>query len=153
MSIDFYVVAPIDAWPNAEQIRKCVATQGYPIAIERFPMLEASRTVSDGALVQLDDGPQAYLEGELFTAILQPKDTSELNERMQLSDLKITEKDAVMSMRTRSIAEVRAASYVVSAIIVCFDGFGFDPQSNTSGKEDFAELLLIGTKQLEGMTD
>jgi hypothetical protein len=55
-----------------------------------------------------------------------------------------------MSIRVQSPNEVRAASYVISALIVCFDGFGFEPQGNTSGRADFARSLLAGAEALKG---
>lgn len=154
MSVDFYAVVPADAWPSVGQVQQCVAAQGYPIVIERFPAFDTHGTNSDGALVRLKDGSATYLEGELFLAIRNPQDVTELNDRLRsTSDLRIGKNDAVMSIRTRSPSEMRAASYVIASVILCFDGFGFEPQGNSSGRADFAKSMLAGAKQLEDVAD
>ena len=56
-----------------------------------------------------------------------------------------------MVVRVRSPVEIRAASYVISALIVCFDGFGFEPQGNTHGRAEFVESLISGAESLKGL--
>ncbi len=154
MSVDLYVSMPVESWPSNEQVQQCVVEQGYPLIIERFPALDHATTVTDGAMVRLGSGGQAYLEGSLFPAHLWPSDVSDLNARLSsFSDFSIDDGDAVMSIHTRSIKEMRAASYVVASLIVCFDGIGLDPQGNTGGKSEFAEMLIMGANQLEGMDE
>lgn len=99
------------------------------------------------------DGKEAYLEGELAPASAMPTDVKNINERLSASNPTETIKadDVIMSVRVRSPTEMRAASYVISALIVCFDGFGFEPQGNTHGRADFARSLILGADALKGL--
>jgi hypothetical protein len=151
MGVDFYVVLPAAHWPTVAAVQKCVGDHAYPVQIKRFPALNERHLVTDGALVAID-GKDAYLEGEVATAAMMPDEVKGMNDllRASASHENIKEGDAIMSIRVQSPNEVRAASYVISALIVCFDGFGFEPQGNTSGRADFARSLLAGAEALKG---
>lgn len=154
MSADFYFVMPVAHWPTVAAVQKCVADRAYPIQIKRFPALNGGHIVADGALVTID-GKYAYLEGEAAAASMIPDEIKSINDRLgaSASHENIKEGDAIMSIRVRSPTEVRAASYVISALIVCFDGFGFEPQGNTSGRADFARSLIVGAEALKGANE
>lgn len=64
---------------------------------------------------------------------------------------RITGKDAFLSIRISTPNEMRATAYVISALVVCFDGFAFEPQGNTYGRKDFAETLIRGSEALKGL--
>lgn len=152
MSIDFYLAMPAANWPTAAAVQQCMATHAYPVQLKRFPSLNSGHIVTDGALAVID-GKDTYLEGELAVASAVPTDVDALNDRLRASASpeKIRPTDVLMSFRARSPNEVRAASYVISALIVCFDGFGFEPQGNTSGRADFARSLISGAEILKGL--
>jgi hypothetical protein len=152
MSVDFYVAVPVGSWPTAAAVQRCMADHVYPVHLNRFPALNGEHVVTDGILASID-GKDAYLEGELAVASVMPADVKLINDRLSASGSQeqIKPSDAMMSVHVRSPAEVRAASYVISALIVCFDGFGFEPQGNTSGRADFARTLLVGAEALKGL--
>jgi len=152
MSIDFYLAMPAANWPAADAVQQCMAAHAYPVQIKRFPSLNSGHIVTDGALAMID-GKDTYLEGELAVASAMPADVNGLNDRLSASASpeKIKPEDVLMSIRVRTSNEVRAASYVISALIVCFDGFGFEPQGNTSGRADFARSLISGAEALKGL--
>ena len=83
---------------------------------------------------------------------MMPDEVKSMNDRLRASAARenIKGDDAIMSIRVRSPTEVRAASYVISALIVGFDGFGFEPQGNTSGRANFARSLLVNAEALKG---
>ena len=148
MSVDFYVALPAGDWPTAAQVQQCIAEQRFPIAVQRWPSPDPARVQTDGALLVLDGTP-AYLEGEIFSSIVAPQSIAELNERLATSGSpQIGTGEAVMSIRVRSPSEMRAASYLIASLVICFDGFGFEPQGNTSGRADFANALLAGAEAL-----
>lgn len=151
MSIDFYLAMPAANWPTTEAVQQCVAAQAYPVQIKRFPSLNSRHIVTDGVLAMID-GKEAYLEGDLAVASAIPTDVNGLNDTLSASASpeRIKRDDVLMSIRVRTPNEMRAASYVVSALIVCFDGFGFEPQGNTSGRADFARSLIAGAETLKG---
>ncbi|MBB3349574.1 hypothetical protein [Sphingomonas sp. BK069] len=151
MSVDFYVTLPVASWPTAAAVQKCMSDHAYPAQLKRFPALNGDHVVTDGALASVD-GKDAYLEGELAAATAMPTDVKFINDRLaaSASHERIKSDSALMSVRVRSLAEMRAASYVVSALIVCFDGFGFESQGNTSGRAAFARSLLLGAEALKG---
>ena len=46
---------------------------------------------------------------------------------------------------------MRAASYVIASLIVCFHGYGVDPQGNGRGRDDFAKTLVDAASALKGL--
>ena len=149
MSVDLYVALPADNWPTAAQFRQCIAARGYPIEVQGFPSPDRSEVRTEGAQVLLD-GTLAHLEGEVFSVAVAPDDIATINERLAAkSSPQIAASEAVISFRTRSPAEMRAASYLVASLVICFDGFGFEPQGNTSGRGDFATALVTGAEALK----
>ncbi len=152
MSTDFYVAVPAGHWPTAATVQQCMADHAYPVQVKRFPAFKEAKVVTDGALAMID-GKEAYLEGELAPASAIPTDVKSMNDRLSASSPLETIKadDVIMSVRVRSPMEMRAASYVISALIVCFDGFGFEPQGNTHGRADFARSLILGADALKGL--
>ena len=149
MSVDFYVAVPAAEWPSPASAQQCIGQNGYPITIERFPSLKPNEVVTDGALVTID-GQKSYLEGELSPASKAPDDVREINQRLTnaKADFRVTNEYALMSVRARSADEVRAAAYVISGLIICFHGYGFEPQGNGHGRADFAKGLLATEQQL-----
>ena len=152
MSVDLYVAVPATQWPAPAAVEQCLAEKGYPVKLKRFPALDRHKIVTDGALVTVDSEAEAYLEGELYPHLARD-DVKMINDRLAASSdhFQITDDYAVMSVRVRSPAEMRAASYVVSTLIVCFGGYGFEPQGNAHGRDDFAKSLLSSVAALKGM--
>ncbi len=150
MSVDFYVAVPADQWPTAVAVEQCASREGYPIKVRRFPALDAKEVVTDGASVALE-GRDAYLEGALSPASLSGEDVRAINDRLGASAgaFRITDRHALMSFRVRSPGEMRAASYVIGALVVCFGGYGFEPQGDTHGRADFAKSLIEGAALLK----
>jgi hypothetical protein len=153
LSIDFYVAIPAAQWPTAAAVQQCMVERAYPVQLKRFPAYDPTRSVSDGALVVLDGMTEAYLEGEISSPRLSASEVGMINERIAASsgDFRVRDDDALMSIRARSPAEARAASYVVASLIVCFHGYGFEPQGNTHGRDDFAGSLIAGADALKGL--
>jgi hypothetical protein len=149
MSVDLYVSVSAANWPTSAAVQQCMASHSYPVTLKRFPALVHGQVVTEGALATAD-GHDAYLEGDLAVASVISADVKGFNDRLEASgslDL-IRPNDAIMSIRTRSPAELRAASYVISALIICFDGFGFETQGNANGRADFAQSLVSGAEAL-----
>ncbi|WP_294323229.1 hypothetical protein [uncultured Sphingomonas sp.] len=152
MSVDFYVAMPAANWPTAAVVQQCMTDRGFPVAIKRFPALDSAGVVHDGMLVAID-GNDAYLQGELAPASLMPEDVKIVNDSLSKvsASERITGKDAFLSIRISTPNEMRATAYVISALVVCFDGFAFEPQGNTFGRKDFAETLIRGSEALKGL--
>ncbi|MGF7151493.1 hypothetical protein FHS96_005159 [Sphingomonas zeicaulis] len=152
MSVDFYVAMPAANWPTAAAVQQCIASHAYPVRITRFPAVDAGGPVTDGVLAVIE-GKDVYLEGQIAPASTMPADTKEWNAQLSssASPEQIKPNNVVMSVHVSSPVEIRAASYVISALILCFDGFGFEPQGNTSGRAEFARSLIAGADALRGM--
>ncbi len=153
MSVDFYVAVPAANWPTAELVQRCMTERAYPVQVKHFPSFSPNQVVTDGILVTADGGTEAYLEGELFSAVSGRADVDSINTRLATTSdrFRISSGDAVMSIRVRSPAEMRAASYVIAGLIVCFHGYGFEPQGNGHGRDDFAKTLIDGASALKGL--
>ena len=153
MSVDFYVAVPAANWPAAELVQRCMTERAYPVQVKRFPAFSPKQVVTDGALVTVDGGTEAYLEGELFSAASGREDVDTINKLLAATSdpFRVLPGDALMSIRVRSPAEMRAASYVIAGLIVCFHGYGFEPQGNGHGRDDFAKTLIEGAGVLKGL--
>jgi hypothetical protein len=127
--------------------------RAYPVQIKRFPSFSPKQVVTDGALVNVDGATEAYLEGRVFSSISGSDDVEMINKQLAATSgsFRISPNDAVISIHLRSPAEMRAASYVISGLIVCFQGYGFEPQGNAHGREDFAKTLIDGASALKGL--
>ena len=149
MSVDFYVAAPATDWPSASAAQKCMSDQGYPIVIDRFPAFKTGQIYADGALVRLGDD-RAYLEGALSPSDAAPAEVALINERLAVvgESFRISSQHALMTVHARSATDVRAASYVISGLIICFGDYGFEPQGNGHGRLDFAKGLLAMEQNL-----
>lgn len=152
MSVDFYVALPAATWPTAVAIDRCLSDNSYPVKIRRFPVLDGNRIVTEGILAAID-GKDAYLQGQVAIASAISEDVNSINGRLiaSRSPEKIKSDDVVASFNVASPTEMRATSYVVSALIVCFKGFGYEPQGDTSGRADFAQSLISGSEVLKGL--
>ena len=152
MSVDFYVAVPAVRWPDIVAVRRCVAGHAYPVQIKRFPVLDRQGVTTDGVLASID-GKEAYLEGAVGPAAALSDDVRTINDRLAASHAadRIGSHHVLMTMHLRTPADIRAAGYVISALIVCFDGFGFEPQGDTSGHADFARSLVAGSEALRGL--
>lgn len=150
MSVDFYVALPAGEWPSAAAVEHCAARENYPIKITRFPTFDAKKVVTDGVTIAVD-GRETYLEGALSPAILSRKEVRAINQRIAASaaPFRIKEGHALTSFRVRSPGEMHAASYVIASLVVCFGGYGFEPQGNTHGRGDFAKSLIEGAALLK----
>ncbi|MBX9859775.1 MAG: hypothetical protein K2Y20_09330 [Sphingomonas sp.] len=153
MSVDFYVAVPAANWPTAEAVQRCMTERAYPVDVKRFPSFDARQAVTDGALVTVDGNTEAYLEGALFSSVSGREDVELVNQRLAnaSAQFRVSPTDAVISMHVRSPAEMRAASYVIAGLIVCFHGYGFEPQGNGHGRDDFAKTLIDGASALKGL--
>lgn len=143
MSVDFYVAVPADEWPTALAVQKCASREGYPIKVKRFPAFDAKKIVTDGATLSVD-GQDVYLEGELSPVSLSREEARAINERVGASggSFRISDRHALVSFRVRSLSEMRAASYVIAGLVICFGGYGFESQGNAHGRVDFAKSLI-----------
>jgi hypothetical protein len=152
MSVDIYVAVPAAEWPTAAAVGECASRHGFPITVDRFPHFDAGKVVTDGASVTID-GSEAYLEGDLSPATLSAEQVQAINDQIASSKdpFRIGDRDALMSIHVVSPAEMRAASYVVASLLVCFHGYGFEPQGNDHGRADFANRLIEGASLLKGM--
>ena len=148
-----YVAVPAAEWPSAAAVQQCLDAQRYPLKLSRFPRFDPKQVVTDGAFGTVDGKTDAYLEGRVSPALLAKDEVDDINGRIAAagSAFRISTGAALMSIRTRSPAEMRAASYLVSSLIVCFHGYGFEPQGNEHGGGDFAKSLISSVDALKGL--
>jgi hypothetical protein len=153
VSVDFYVALPAGEWPTTAAVERCLHAQQYPIQIKRFPKYDPSAITTDGILITIDEAADAYLEGEVFSESSAAEDVAGINDAIASTGgpFRISDADVIISMRTRSPGEMRAASYLISSFIICFNGYGFEPQGNTHGRAEFVQTLVAGAEALKGL--
>ena len=150
MSVDFYVAVPAAEWPTAAAVEQCAAREGYPIKVTRFPAIDAGKVVTDGVMLTVD-GKETFLQGELAPARLSGEEVHAINQRIAAAagDFRITERHALAAFHVGAFGGMRAASYVIASLVVCFHGYGFEPQGDSHGGADFARSLIEGAALIE----
>lgn len=151
MSVDFYAVT--SAWPTMAAMQQCLAEREYPVQLKRFPLAVSDDVVDDGILAAIEN-EDAYLQGSLYPpakglvgkpASDRASDVAMINGALHDAGAKFSvgPQHYVVSMHIGgNAAEFAATSYVLSGLINCFGGFGWEPQGNGFGKADFAESLV-----------
>ena len=93
--------------------------------------------------VKLPEGVKVYSAGDF-----KPADINADLASIGADDVHFKDGDYVLSLSFRSDArEWRAGSMLMGAMIKCFDGYGFEMQAGSHGREAFADELIKAAKK------
>ena len=156
MSFDYYVAVGQDKWPTAAAVQRALKNLGYPLALVSSP--DQSFSMPDGtfSLPVVFEGRPVELEAEIERA-------TEIDDSESLfgyiaayaaSNFKIRDGDYFLTLTFRSDADrIRAGLYLAAALILTFDGYGFETQFESHGSADFANQLVAEASDASAFED
>jgi hypothetical protein len=127
-------------------------TLGLPVTFNQEPIeLEASFVTlspTDSFGYQLDRQPDIGTnDASLYhlhpNEALKPLDINKTLLRIGASGVNFSHGDRVLSLSFRSnFKEYQAGAYIMAALIICFDGYGFELQGGQHGASEYADMLV-----------
>ena len=145
MSFDYFVAVHEKDWPTAEKVQHSLESLGYPLRLaDALPLPFAVANFRDGLAVEFEGKPVALeADVEQATDADDPESLFGYIAECAAQNFKISNGDYFLTLTFRSDADqIRAGLYLAAAMILSFNGYGFENQAETHGGEDFAEQLL-----------
>jgi hypothetical protein len=145
MSFDYFVAVHRDKWPTARAVQTALEDLGYPLSLvlaSDEPLCVVRGTL--GLPVILDGRPvELETEIEEATDVDDPESLWGFIAKCAAPQFAISNGDYFLTLTFRSDAdEIRAGLYLAAAMILSFNGYGFENQFETHGRADFANRLV-----------
>lgn len=145
MSFDYFVAVRREKWPTAQQVQVALEQLSYPVSLahvedEPFSVAEGGFT-----LPVVFEGRPVLLEANIEEA----SDVEDVESlwgyiaKCSASNFLISNCDYFLTLTFRSDADqIRAGLYLAAAMILSFDGYGFENQFESHGGSEFARGLV-----------
>ncbi|HWA22121.1 MAG TPA: hypothetical protein VG735_06980 [Caulobacterales bacterium] len=141
MSFDYYVAVRRDKWPTAQEVQDALERLSYPVSLESpsaepFSVSVNLSVVFEGRPVALEANVEKATEiddGDTLWGYIA---------QCSASNFLISNGDYFLTLTFRSDADqIRAGLYLAAAMILSFDGYGFENQFESHGGTEFAQQL------------
>jgi hypothetical protein len=145
LSFDYFVAVHNHNWPTAAAMQAALVRLEYPLALGEAPQEPLSVAEWTFSLPVVFEGRPVVLEADIRQATDVGDAESLFGYLAQCAapDFTILDGDYFLTLTFRSDADqVRAGLYLAAAMILAFDGYGFENQFETHGGADFAQVLL-----------
>lgn len=145
MSFDYFVAVHKDKWPTAAEVQAGLDALDMPLELEQAYDQPFSVVGGAFSLPVIFEGRPVVLEADIEQAIDADNSESLFGYIAQCAapDFTISNGDYFLTLTFRSDADqIRAGLYLAAAIILKFDGYGFENQFETHGGPSFATQLL-----------
>lgn len=156
MSFDYFVAVHRSNWPTAKAVQAALSSLGYPLSLLSAPDEAFSIQKDTFSLPVIFEGKQITLEADIDRA-------SETTDAESLwgyiatcvaEDFTISDGDYVLTLTFRSDSDrIRAGLYLMAAVIIAFDGHGFENQFETHGGAEFAHQLVAEASDAAAFED
>jgi hypothetical protein len=155
VSFDYFVAVHNDKWPTAKAVQTALEGLGYPVSLASAPDDAFSVARASGLCVVFEGRPvvlSAYTEQA--TDADDPESLWGYIAECAAPTFTISNGDYFLTLRFRSDAdEIRAGLYLAAAMILAFDGYGFENQFETHGRGDFAARLVAEASDASAFED
>lgn len=154
MSFDYYVAIHKDQWPTSAAVQQALSSLGVPVMLAQSS--DAPLAASDATLQVILEGRSVDLEAEIeqATDVDDPDSLYGALAQKAAPTFKISNGDWFLTLTFRSDADqIRAGLFIAAAMILSFDGYGFENQFETNGAEPFAAQLLREATAPEWLQD
>ena len=144
MSFDYFVAVHEPDWPTAEKVQGALEALGYPLRLADSPSEPFGVKFRNGLAVHFEGKP-VLLEADVEQAVDADDPESLFGYIAECAggNFKISNGDYFLTLTFRSDADqIRAGLYLAAAMILSFNGYGFENQAETHGGNDFAAQLL-----------
>ncbi len=145
MSFDYFVAVRKDKWPSAKAVQASLERLGFPVTLA--VKADQAFSVQEGSfsLPVFFEGRSVVLEASIEQATDVDDAESLFGYIAQCAapNFAISNGDYFLTLTFRSDAEqIRAGLYLAAALILSFDGYGFENQAETHGGATFADQLV-----------
>jgi hypothetical protein len=143
MSFDYFVAIHEGDWPASNAVQGALDRLGYPLQL-----VAASGALFDlrnGTLPVMFEGRSVEIEAEVEQAVDADNPESLFGYIAQAASatFSIRNGDYFLTLTFRSDAdEIRAGLYLAAAMILSFNGYGFENQYESHGQSAFAEQMV-----------
>lgn len=157
MSFDYFVAVHNDKWPTAKAVQIAIEGLGYPVSLASAPD-EAFSIAKGGAfnIPVIFEGHAVILEADIeqATDANDPESLWGHIAKCAAPNFAISNGDYFLTLRFRSDADqIRAGLYLAAAMILAFDGYGFENQFETHGRGEFADQLVAEASDANAFED
>ena len=145
MSFDYFVAVHNDKWPTAKAVQTALECLGYPVSLASALDEAFSIPKRTFRLPVIFEGHPVVLEADIAQATdaEDPESLWGYIAKCAAPNFAISNGDYFLTLTFRSDADqVRAGLYLAAAMILAFDGYGFENQFDTHGSSEFARQLL-----------
>jgi hypothetical protein len=145
VSFDYFVAVHNDRWPTAKAVQTALERLGYPVSLASAPDEVFSIPRGTFRLPVIFEGHPVVLEADIAQATdaNDPESQRGYIARCAAPNFAISNGDYFLTLTFRSEADqVRAGLYLAAAMILAFDGYGFENQFDSHGGSEFAHQLI-----------
>ena len=156
MSFDYFVAVHNDKWPTAKAVQTALEGLGYPVSLASAPDEAFSIVKGTFSLPVIFEGHPVTLEAEIqqATDANDPESLWGYIAKCAAPNFAISNGDYFLTLTFRSDADqVRAGLYLAAAMILAFDGYGFENQFETHGSTEFADQLVAEASDVSAFED
>ena len=156
MSFDYFVAVHNDKWPTAKAVQTALERLGYPVSLASAPDGPFSIPKRTFKLPVIFEGHPLVLEADIAQATdaNDPESLWGYIAKCAARNFTISNGDYFLTLTFRSDPDqVRAGLYLAAAMILAFDGYGFENQSDTHGGSEFARQLLAEASDSSAFED
>jgi len=156
MSFDYTVVVHKDKWPTAKAVQTALEDLGYPVSLASAPDEAFSIAKDAFSILVIFEGHPVVLEADIeqATDANDPESRCGYIAKCAAPNFAISNGDYFLTLTFRSDADqVRAGLYLAAAMILTFDGYGFENQFETHGRGEFAAQLAAEASDASAFED
>ena len=155
MSFDYFVAVHKEKWPTAKAVQTALEGLGYPVSLASAPDNAFSVTRAVGLPVMFEGRPVTLrVDIEQATDANDPESLWGYIAECAAPTFTISNGDYFLRLTFRSDADqIRAGLYLAAAMILAFDGYGFENQFETHGQGEFAAELVAEASDASAFED
>jgi hypothetical protein len=146
VSFDYFVAIHSQNWPTAENVQLCLEELGYPLRLSEAPLTPFE-------IVDFREGLHVQFEGRTVVLEANIEQATDVDDKESLfgyltelssANFQISNGDYFLTLTFRSdMDQIRAGLYLAAALILSFNGYGFENQFESHGGRTFADQLLV----------
>jgi len=156
VSFDYFVAVHKHKWAAAKTVQTALERLSYPVLLSSAPDEAFSIPKRTFSLPVIFEGHPVVLEADIAQATDadDPESLWGYIAKCAAPNFAISNGDYLLTLTFRSDPDqVRAGLYLAAAMILAFDGYGFENQSDTHGGREFAHQLLAEASDSSAFED
>jgi hypothetical protein len=156
VSFDYFVAVHGDKWPTAKSVQTALERLAYPISLALTPNEAFSIEKAALGIPVIFEGRSVLLEADIdqATDANDPESLRGYIAKSAAPDFAISNGDYFLTLTFRSDADqIRAGLYLAAAMILAFEGYGFENQFETHGRGEFANQLVAEASDAAAFDD